>query len=40
MWEEFWKMNSWSDKLSVLFKGPGWRPGLPRLGDNSFPAVY
>lgn len=21
------------NKISVLFKGPGWEPGKPRLGD-------
>lgn len=32
-------MNNWSDRLSVIFKGPGWQPGKPRLGDNNFPKV-
>ncbi len=32
-------MKTWQDKLSALFKGPGWMPGLPRLGDDKFPEV-
>ena len=24
----------WSDRLKSYFYGPGWFPGLPRLGDN------
>ena len=31
IWNQFWS-HSWKDKLSVLFKGPGWSPGKPRLG--------
>ena len=27
-------MDNWSDRLSALFKGPGWFPGTGRLGDN------
>ena len=23
---------SWKDKISFIFKGPGWAPGKPRLG--------
>eukprot|EP00794_Sanderia_malayensis_P015972 gene15972-17580_t len=30
--ETFWKMEGWRNKLSVLFKGPSWVPGSPRLG--------
>ena len=26
---------SWSDRLKSYFYGPGWFPGLPRLGDNN-----
>ena len=40
IWSEFFKQDTLSNKLSVLFKGPGWRPGLPRLGDDNFPAVF
>jgi hypothetical protein len=36
---KFMEMQTWQDKLSALFKGPGWRPGLPRLGDDNFPEV-
>lgn len=32
IWRRMRRYKSWSDKLGVLFKGPGWRPGLPRLG--------
>ena len=29
-----------SNKLSVIFKGPGWLPGLPRLGrEEDIPDV-
>ena len=28
----FWQMEGWGNKLSVIFKGPGWAPGKPRLG--------
>ncbi|KAF8764271.1 Alkylglycerol monooxygenase like protein [Argiope bruennichi] len=28
-----WSMEGWRNKLSVLFKGPGWSPGKPRLGN-------
>jgi len=27
--------ENWVDQISVWFKGPGWFPGLPRLGDNN-----
>jgi len=29
------ELPDWADKLSVSFKGPGWTPGKPRLGDNN-----
>lgn len=32
-------MSTLTDKLSTLWKGPGWQPGLPRLGSNKFPRV-
>ena len=32
-WHRMKEMESWSDKLNVLIKGPGWSPGKPRLGD-------
>nr|XP_060638135.1 alkylglycerol monooxygenase [Anolis sagrei ordinatus] len=28
----FWNMPGFCNKLSVIFKGPGWGPGKPRLG--------
>lgn len=27
-----WTIEGWGNKLSVVFKGPGWSPGKPRLG--------
>uniref|UniRef100_A0A671N7N8 Alkylglycerol monooxygenase n=1 Tax=Sinocyclocheilus anshuiensis TaxID=1608454 RepID=A0A671N7N8_9TELE len=33
LWQRFWKAEGISNKLSVIFKGPGWTPGKPRLGD-------
>lgn len=32
--EKSWAVESYSDKLSVLFKGPGWVPGSGRLGNH------
>lgn len=32
VWEKFKKMDNWSDKMRVLFYGPGWAPGKPRTG--------
>lgn len=32
MWTRFWEIPGLSNKLSFLFKGPGWMPGKPRLG--------
>ncbi|GFR29495.1 alkylglycerol monooxygenase [Trichonephila clavata] len=28
-----WSTEGWRNKLSLLFKGPGWSPGKPRLGN-------
>ncbi|XP_056612598.1 alkylglycerol monooxygenase [Triplophysa dalaica] len=33
LWQRFWEADGISNKLSVIFKGPGWTPGKPRLGD-------
>lgn len=33
IWKTFWETSGLKDKLSVIFKGPGWTPGNPRLGD-------
>ncbi|KAL8591133.1 hypothetical protein ACOMHN_063757 [Nucella lapillus] len=27
-----WQREGWANKLSTVFKGPGWEPGKPRLG--------
>ncbi|XP_063159788.1 alkylglycerol monooxygenase isoform X2 [Candoia aspera] len=32
MWNVFWSTPGFCNKLSVIFKGPGWAPGKPRLG--------
>uniref|UniRef100_A0A8C2AX07 Alkylglycerol monooxygenase n=1 Tax=Cyprinus carpio TaxID=7962 RepID=A0A8C2AX07_CYPCA len=33
LWQRFWETEGISNKLSIIFKGPGWTPGKPRLGD-------
>jgi len=33
MWEKMKGLTTWGDKLSAVFKGPGWFPGTERLGD-------
>lgn len=32
MWTTFWDTPGFFNKFSVIFKGPGWSPGKPRLG--------
>lgn len=32
IWDTFWTTPGFFHKFSVLFKGPGWGPGKPRLG--------
>ncbi|XP_076351490.1 alkylglycerol monooxygenase-like [Tachypleus tridentatus] len=32
IFKTFWEVKGFTNKLSVLFKGPGWAPGKPRLG--------
>uniref|UniRef100_A0A8C9F6R9 Transmembrane protein 195 n=1 Tax=Pavo cristatus TaxID=9049 RepID=A0A8C9F6R9_PAVCR len=32
IWNMFWATPGFWNKLSVIFKGPGWGPGKPRLG--------
>lgn len=32
IFKRFFESKSWNERLSVLFKGPGWVPGSPRLG--------
>jgi alkylglycerol monooxygenase len=39
IWDEFCRMDTFSNKLSVLFKGPGWRPGLFQI-DLKFSNIY
>eukprot|EP01137_Pigoraptor_chileana_P008192 Opistho-2@54679 len=40
IWRNFVAIKGWRNKLSVLFKGPGWQPGTARLGDpNGIPDV-
>ena len=38
VWEKAASMPTWADSLASLWKGPGWFPGTPRLGDSSFVA--
>lgn len=33
IWNTFMNTPGFCNKISVLFKGPGWEPGKPRLGD-------
>ncbi|XP_015912531.1 alkylglycerol monooxygenase-like [Parasteatoda tepidariorum] len=33
IWKRFCEMEKWSDKLSTIFKGPGWSPGMPWTGN-------
>lgn len=39
MCQQFWKIDGWQNKLSTIWKGPGWQPGTPRLGNDDFPKV-
>ncbi|NXN91851.1 ALKMO monooxygenase, partial [Rhinopomastus cyanomelas] len=40
IWRTFWATPGFWNKLSVIFKGPGWGPGKPRLGlPEEIPAV-
>lgn len=32
IWTTFWATPGFFNKFSVMFKGPGWSPGKPRLG--------
>ncbi|CAD5124497.1 DgyrCDS12776 [Dimorphilus gyrociliatus] len=34
IWQRFNEEKTISDKLSALFKGPGWQRGTPRLGNH------
>ncbi|XP_054710631.1 alkylglycerol monooxygenase-like [Uloborus diversus] len=33
IWRTFWSTEGFSNKLSVIFKGPGWVPGTPWHGN-------
>lgn len=33
LWQQFLSADGITHKLSVIFNGPGWTPGKPRLGD-------
>ncbi|XP_072041304.1 alkylglycerol monooxygenase-like [Amphiura filiformis] len=33
IWQQFWLQQGIVNKLCIIFKGPGWEPGKPRLGD-------
>ncbi|XP_030637328.1 alkylglycerol monooxygenase [Chanos chanos] len=35
IWRKFWRTKGIAHKLSVIFKGPSWAPGKPRLGDHA-----
>ncbi|XP_053119295.1 alkylglycerol monooxygenase [Hemicordylus capensis] len=32
IWKTLWSTSGFCNKVSVIFKGPGWEPGKPRLG--------
>lgn len=34
IWRRFKRATNWSNRFGVLFYGPGWKPGLPRLGNH------
>eukprot|EP00112_Aurelia_sp_Birch-Aquarium-sp1_P023453 Seg70.4 transcript_id=Seg70.4/GoldUCD/mRNA.D3Y31 product="Alkylglycerol monooxygenase" protein_id=Seg70.4/GoldUCD/D3Y31 len=34
IFETFWTMEGFGNKMSLLLKGPGWVPGSPRLGNH------
>lgn len=35
VWRRFQRFTTTLNKLSVVFKGPSWKPGKPRLGDHA-----
>ncbi|XP_066515311.1 alkylglycerol monooxygenase [Hoplias malabaricus] len=35
LWEKFLQADGIGHKLSIIFKGPSWSPGKPRLGDHA-----
>ena len=32
-------MDGWKNKFALIWKGPGWQVGSPRLGYDDFPAI-
>lgn len=44
LWKRFFSTEGLKNKLCVLFMGPGWSPGTPRLGcgvpEVVIPIVY
>jgi hypothetical protein len=39
MCKQFFKVEGWKNKLSIIWKGPGWQPGSSRLGSDDFPKI-
>ena len=39
MYEQFFKLEGWQSKLSFIWKGPSWQPGLARLGNHQYPEI-
>jgi alkylglycerol monooxygenase len=39
MCQQFFQIEGWQNKLSIIWKGPGWQPGLSRLGSDDFPQI-
>ncbi len=39
MCQQFFKIEGWQNKLAIIWKGPGWQPGLSRLGSDDFPQI-
>jgi hypothetical protein len=39
MYQQFFQVKGWQNKLAIIWKGPGWQPGLSRLGSDDFPEI-
>lgn len=39
MYEQWFKLEGWKNKLSLICKGPSWQIGLPRLGNHQYPEI-
>jgi hypothetical protein len=39
MYEQFFRLEGWQNKLSLIWKGPSWQPGLPRLGNHQYSEI-